>query len=141
MDDMNSMLNSVLSDPESMKQIKELADMLKSDDADSAAPDGEQSGGMDMSALTGMLGALSGGTSSAGTSAGGIDFEMITQLGKVISAVGGEDKNRALLMALRPHVSADKQERIDKAVKLLRLYAVIMTLKDSGMLGKLDKLF
>ena len=31
MEDMNDMLGSLLSDPESMQQIKELADMLKSD--------------------------------------------------------------------------------------------------------------
>lgn len=31
MEDMNDMLGSLLSDPESMQQIKELADMLKSE--------------------------------------------------------------------------------------------------------------
>ena len=48
-----------------------------------------------------------------------------------------DDKNAALLLALRPHVSEARQQRIDRAVKLLRLYAMWSVLKESGLLQEL----
>lgn len=133
MDDMNEMLGSILNDPESMQQIKELAEMLKgesnSQDSDQAS---SSSGGMDFSALAGLMGAMGGASSGNGP-----DLSMISELGKAFSAAESQDKNSGLLLALKPHLSPDRQERVDKAVKLLKLYAVIMVLKDSGMLGKL----
>ena len=43
----------------------------------------------------------------------------------------------ALLLALRPHVSQERQQRIDRAVKLLRLYTMWSILKESGLLQDL----
>ena len=43
MEDMNDMLGSLLSDPESMQQIKELADMLKSEMPSDGQKRGERS--------------------------------------------------------------------------------------------------
>lgn len=134
MDDMNEMLSSILSDPESMQQIKELADMLKSETGTDNAAGGANGGtaapsAADMSALAGLLG---GG--------GPVNADMLGMLGKLMSAAGGEDKNRDLLLALRPHLSGDKQTRLDKAVKMLKIYSMAEALKDSGLLGSLDKL-
>ena len=134
MDDISGMLGSILGDPESMKQIKELADMLRSEtsgDADANTSEGGEASaqGIDLSALAGMLGADSG-----------INAEMLGMLGTLMSAAGGDDKNRALLMALRPHLSCEKQARLDKAVKMLRIYSLAEAMKNSGLLGKLDKL-
>lgn len=134
MDDINGMLGSILGDPESMKQIKELADMLRSEVSDDAAANTSEGGelppqGMDLSALAGLLGAESG-----------LNTEMLSMIGTLMSAAGGDDKNRALLMALRPHLSSEKQARLDKAVKMLRIYSLAEAMKNSGLLGKLDKL-
>ena len=60
------------------------------------------------------------------------------EIAGLISGTGGGDKDSELLLALKPHVNTARQEKIDKAVKLLRIYAVINVLKDSGMLGKLS---
>lgn len=134
---MNEMLGSILNDPESMKQIQELAEMLKSDgtaDADSGNSGEAQpsSGGMDFSSLAGLMGAMSGAAGGNGP-----DLGMIAEIGKAISGAGSQDKNSELLLALRPHLTPERQDRVDKAVKLLRIYAIVMVLKDSGMLGKL----
>lgn len=142
---MNDMIGSLLSDPESMQQIKELADMLKTESEENGAAPGQtgsDGGGADFSALAGMLGSMMGSSQKSGeSSGGGMDLEMIMQLMQIMTAAGNDDKDRNLLMALRPHLSADKQEKIDRAVKLLKIYAIITTLKNSGMLGRLDKLF
>lgn len=81
--------------------------------------------GIDPSALSGLFGS------------GGLDMGMIMGLGKVLSAAGGDDKNTALLLALKPHLSTERQGRVDKAVKLLKMYSIFLALKDSGMLGQL----
>lgn len=44
------------------------------------------------------------------------------------------DKRTGLLLALKPHMSSERQERVDKAVKLLKIAAVIPVLKNQGLL-------
>lgn len=118
MDNMNDMLSSVLGDPESLQQIKELADLLKS----------ETDGGSEVS------------QTSADDCSGGFDPAMLMGLMGAVSAAGNDDKNRALILALKPYLSSERQAKADKAVKLLKMYAVFSELKKSGMLGNLDKL-
>lgn len=122
MDNMNDMLSSVLGDPESLQQIKELADLLKS----------ETEGGSETE--------QSPHNSSSEDSSGGFDPAMLMGLMGAVSAAGNDDKNRALILALKPYLSSERQAKADKAVKLLKMYAVFTELKKSGMLGNLDKL-
>ena len=136
LDDLADKIQSILSDDESMRQIKELADMLKSDDAggNSASADtyyNEQSmnnndnnsddSGFDFGSLL-----------------GGIDLGMIMQL---MSAFTSSDKNSDLLLALKPHLSDEKQQKVDKAIKMLKIYNMYQIIKENGMLNDLDKLF
>lgn len=122
MDSINDMMSSVLGDPESLQQIKELADLLKS----------ETEGSSDNSETE--------KPSASEESSGGFDPAMLMSLMGAVSAAGNDDKNRSLILALKPYLSAERQERADKAVKLLRIYAVFNELKKSGMLSNLDKL-
>lgn len=140
MDDMNDMLSSILSDPESMQQIKELADMLKAESGNDSPGGGQEqpsggSGDGGMSALMGLLGNMGGGDGGSP-----INADMLGMLSTLMTAAGGEDKNRSLLLALRPHLSGDKQVKLDKAVKMLKIYSMAQALKDSGLLGSIDKL-
>ena len=121
MEGMNDMLGSLLNDPESMQQLKELADMLNDETS--------QSGGSEPS---------EGTQENGGNMFGGIDIGTVMEIAGLISGTGGGDKDSELLLALKPHVNTARQEKIDKAVKLLRIYAVLNVLKDSGMLGKLS---
>ncbi|UKI16784.1 MAG: hypothetical protein L6V87_02625 [Ruminococcus sp.] len=85
MEDMNDMLGSLLSDPESMQQIKELADMLKSEmpsdgKSGESGQNGQSSqGGFDFGSLAGLMG-------------GQFDPNMLTAVSKVLAAMNGEDK-------------------------------------------------
>ncbi|MBQ8550287.1 MAG: hypothetical protein IKL44_05300 [Clostridia bacterium] len=47
----------------------------------------------------------------------------------------GEDDRSRLLLALRPHLSPERRERVDKAVKLLRIVSIMPLLKESGLLN------
>ncbi len=121
MDNMNDMLNSVLGDPESLRQIQELADMLKDETGDSSQDKNAD-------------------TASENDSSDGFDPAMLMSIMGAVSAAGGDDKNRSLILALKPYLSSERQARADKAVKFLKMYAVFNELKKSGMLNNLDKL-
>ena len=112
MDDISQKIQSLLNDEESMRQIQELAAMFSGDNSVSSQ---EQ-------------------TSSEGF---GINPAAIMQL---IGAMSQQDKNCDLLLALREHLSVEKQQKIDKAVKLMKLYNIFIAMRENGMLDDMEKL-
>ncbi len=109
MDDLAEKINSVLSDPESLKQLGEIAKMLgfSPDGAEENPP--EQTEMPDIAALTALAGKL--------------------------RDAGGDDDNIRFLSALRPLMSEEKRPRIDKAIRLLKLINLLPVIRDSGLLG------
>ena len=123
LDDLAGKLQSILSDEESLRQIKELADMIMPPNPGNSG--GEPSGGDS---------AEPGGASDSDEAegfGGGFNIGAIMSL---MSTFNEPDKNSELLIALRPHLSSERQERADKAVRMLKLYNVYINLKDNGML-------
>lgn len=125
MDDIMNKINKILSDPESIKQISELAQMFmsetgnnnKSSNASDSNPDNsENSSDSDSGAFSGL------------------DFSKLIKIQEIIGAVSGKDKNAELLLALKPHLSPERQKKADKAIKLLKLLTVWNIIRDSGML-------
>ena len=60
-------------------------------------------------------------------------------IGKIMglaSAFGNQkpDHRSALLLALKPHLGEARRERVDKAVKLLKIVAMLPLLKENGIL-------
>ena len=124
MDDVMDKVSGLLSDEESVQQLSELAKMFMSevnDGSDTAsgepASDGED-----------------GGSSDSG---GMPDIETILKLTSLAGAFTQSDKNADLLLALKPHLGEEKQKRVDKAVKLLKLIAVWNMAKESGLLNNI----
>lgn len=110
MEDLAEKINSVLSDPESVKQLGEIAQMLGFS-PDSPPPQAEES------------------PSPAP------DVGAIMNLAGKLKEAGGDDDNIRFLMALRPLLSEEKRPKIDKAVKMLKLINLLPIIKDSGILG------
>ena len=52
-------------------------------------------------------------------------------------ALSQKDKNAELLLALKPHLSEERQKKVDKAVKLLKLIAIWNMAKENGLLSDL----
>ena len=67
----------------------------------------------------------------------GPDLSSIFKLTGLKSAFSQRDKNSELLLALKPHLKEEKQKKVDKAVKILKLIAVWNIAKESGMLEDL----
>lgn len=159
MDDLMNKLQSVLNDEESMNQIKELANMLtaempqndqntqsNSNNPPAPAPlqnSGAQNGQNNMPDLSALLQSLTGGgqqsappqNATAQNALPNFDMAKIMQLGQVIQSANKNDKNIDLLLALRPLLKEENQVKIDRLIKIFRLFAMYPALKESGILG------
>ncbi len=110
MDDFAEKISSILSDEESMKQIGELAAMLGLSPDSSSQPEAQSTqDSLDIGALTGLMQKMKG-------------FQP-------------DDDNTRFLLALRPLLGEEKQNKIDRAVKILRLLNILPLISESGLLG------
>ncbi len=116
MDDLSSKLQGLLSDPNSMEQIKQMAQGLLGGAAPAVAPAAASS----PASLENLLG----------------DAQNMGKIMKIMSALQNQpnDNRTQLLMALKPHLSPERAKRVDSAVKLLRLASIAPALADSGIL-------
>ncbi|MBQ8687133.1 MAG: hypothetical protein IJ512_01135 [Ruminococcus sp.] len=120
MDDLLGKMQSVLSDPESMQQLQELAKMLGTGDET----------GTDAAASTAESPDRCGKDAQ---DEGGLDIGMLMQLSSLMGSTG-QDENSALLLALKPHLKEERQKKVDRALKLMKLMTVWKTLKETGLL-------
>ncbi len=117
MENLLGRMQEVLSDPESMKQISELAQMFKSGEF-STSPE-EKKPPPD-----------AGKTENAFPD---FDPTLLLKAGELFQQQE-HDKNTDLLLALRPHLRQYRQERLDRAVRMLKLWHIWKQLQASGML-------
>ncbi len=96
---------------------------------------GNGGGAPDLSSLLASLGG--GGGNSDGGDGAGMSPQDLSMMMKVFSALNNnkDDDRSRLLYSLKPHLSAERQERVDKAVKLLRLAGLLPLIKDFNLLG------
>lgn len=113
MDDLSKKLSEILNDPESMNRVREMAESILSEKPE---PEPQKN---DLSALA--------------------DIGEISQIMGLVSRLQSQndDPRAALLSALKPHLSEAKREKVDTAIKILRLLDLLPLIKESGILGKL----
>lgn len=109
-------LNRLLSNPDAMSQIMQLAQSLGGGET-APAPQPAAPPPPPQGAGTGDL--LSSLT-------GGVDPSLLLKLMPLIRELGGQqDSNaRQLLYALKPYLKADRQDKIERALQLARLFHV-----------------
>lgn len=130
MDDFSEKLAGILNDPESMERVRMMAESLLGDSNEkNAAPvlprpvQSAPSGGMGD-----LLSAFGDGMPDAAT------LKKIMGIISKFKSVGNDDRS-ALLLALRPHLSEPRKEKLDTAMKILRLIDILPYLKESGLLN------
>lgn len=113
-------LNQILSDPGAMAQIMQLAQSLGGDASAPPSPPPASS----------KQPSSDNGASLLSSLAGGIDPAMLTKLLPLVRELGGkQDSNaRALLYALRPYLKEERQEKVERALQLARLFHLGKTL-------------
>lgn len=121
MDDMSAKIQEILSDEESMKQLNELAQMFSASEKNDSHEQPAQSASAEQKA-----------------DIPDFDFSMIFKLQEIMNKTT-DDKTSGFLIALKPLLRKERQEKVDKAVKILRLLAVWDVLKESGLLNNFLK--
>lgn len=121
MDDLASKLGELLNNPGSLEQIKNLAGMLGGGIGSQpapppAAPQPEQ-------------------LASPVPAADGEMLQTMMKVAPLLSSLHQEDDTTRLLRALRPMLGADRQKKLDEAIKLLQLMRLLPLVKSSGLLG------
>ncbi len=116
-------LNSILSNPDAMSQIMQLAQSLSGPGPGQEAPSASPPPPPQQAAAPPPMG---GGDlfSSLSSLAGGMDPKLLTRLLPLLQELGGQrDSNaRALLYALRPYLKEEKQNKVERALQLARLF-------------------
>lgn len=114
-------LNSILSDPSAMSQIMQLAQSLSG-----SGPEPSSAPPPPPPQQTAAPPPMGGGDlfSSLSSLAGGMDPKFLSRLLPLIQELGGQrDSNaRALLYALRPYLKEEKQDKVERALQLARLF-------------------
>lgn len=138
MDDLMAKLQSVLNDEQSMKQLGELANMLSSGEPQENSAAQQETSQPDFSQLLGSLG-LGAQQETAPppppASTGNLDMAKLLKLQAIMQQANKHDKNVDLLLALRPLLKEENQVKIDRLIKIFKLFAVYPLLKESGLLG------
>ena len=122
-DDMMGKIQEMLSDEESMKQLSELAKMFSSSENDNNNQNKEMAEGKSEAAFP-----------SGDFGLGDIDINKLFKVQEIMSQAS-TDKSAELLLALKPLLREERRAKVDKAVKILKLFAVWTVLKDSGLLS------
>ena len=135
MDDLMAKLQSVLNDEQSMKQLSQLAGALSGDSAPQAQPAAVQASANDFSQLLKSLDLNTQTQQPAPPAAPGIDVAKLMQLQAILQQANKHDKNIDLLLALRPLLKEENQVKIDRLIKIFKLFSVYPALKQSGLLG------
>ena len=60
---------------------------------------------------------------------GNIDIEAIMKLGEMLQSMNASDKNTQLLLALKPHLRPENRQKVDNALKLMKIINILPLLK------------
>ena len=114
MDDLNAKLGAILNDPAAMKEIAALASSLGVD-AQSAQP--------------------APAPAPAPTPVDSMGLGAMSALMPLLGSFKAEDETTRLLDAIRPFLSEERRQKLDKAKKLIRIMRLMPMLRDLDILG------
>ncbi|MDE6797576.1 MAG: hypothetical protein K2J36_06155 [Ruminococcus sp.] len=124
MEDTMEKIGKILSDEESVRQLTELAQILMNDNKNNNNNNNNSNGSNDCD-----------NNNSINNNGNMPDIAKMMQLTELMGNFSQNDKNTELLMALKPHLKEERQIKVDKAVKMLKLMTVWNTAKESGLLN------
>ena len=112
MDDLNAKLSGILNDPAAMKEIAALASSLGIDAPDqpkNAAPPPPVNDGIGLGTMSALM--------------------------PLLGSFKAEDETTRLLDAIRPFLSGERQQKLDKAKKLIRIMRLLPMLRELDLFG------
>lgn len=114
MDDLSEKLAGLLNDPDTMDRVRKMAENILGGQQETHQ---EQTNSLQN--VGGILGA-----------------DEIQSIISIISKLkhSGNDNRTQLLTALKSHLSEPRREKVDTAIKILKMIEILPLLKDSGLL-------
>ncbi len=127
MPDIQDKLNQILSNPEALKQVQSLGEQLGL----SANQKTNEKAKENASTVTAPAPAPSLPQISNAFSPDMLNA--VTRLAPLMNSFKGDDDTTRLLHSLRPFLSLERQTKLDKAEKMLKLIRLMPLLKDNGL--------
>ena len=112
MDDIASKITQILGDEDGMKKISQLASSLMSQNESKQEPQNPQFSDMQIDP---------------------VQMGNIMKMISLLKSNNKDDNNTRLLVALKPHLSHDRQKKVDKAISILKIVKLLPLLKESGL--------
>lgn len=128
MSELEEKINSILSSPEEMEKIAQLAKSFMG----GTEGDGDKKTNTDGNALNDILGGILGkkstGDSAAGASPlGDIDPKMLALMGKILSGSGSGGGGNGVISALLPYFSEKRRTKLEKAMRMAKMVKIAET--------------
>lgn len=64
-----------------------------------------------------------------------INIEILANLQKIFDNMSENEKNAELILSLKPLLSDELKQKADEAIKMLKIFSIIPTLKENGILN------
>lgn len=126
MDNLNDIINSLSADDINM--LKGVASSILGDEAKNNSQPHQQSDNANNN--SGKSSDISNAL-ALGNSFDNIDFDMIMKAKTIFEKMNNtKSKNADLIMALKPHLNPETQNKADQALRILRLFEVLPLLKE-----------
>ena len=109
--DLNAMLQSVLSDPAQMAKLTRAAQALMGGAESPAPPPPAED--------------ASASAAPAAPGLGAQDMDILSALGGALGGRKEASRSTALLMAMRPYMKPEKREKLDRAMKLTQMVRMV----------------
>ncbi|MGI5895058.1 MAG: hypothetical protein ACOX6P_10795 [Candidatus Merdivicinus sp.] len=130
MDDLTSKVQEILGSEDGMRQLQEMAKALGlSPESGDSAP--APSGAGDLSS---MLAGLTGNAEDSAQSDLPISAGDLLKIGNLLQNVQHETPSTALLRALKPLLRPERRKKVEEAVRIMQLLALLPVLQQSGLL-------
>lgn len=124
MDNLNDIINNLSADDINM--LKGVASSILGDSADTTEQQKPQQNNIQQNTPQ-----QSGVPALAGLGLDGIDFNMIMKAKTIFEKMNNtSNKNVDLIMALKPHLSPETQNKADQAMRILKLFEVLPLLRE-----------
>lgn len=117
MDDISEKLQSMLSDEEGLKKLQSIYEILSESGCKEESTDQSENCECEDT-----------------NQAGEFDFSNLLKMQSLFNA-DMDNNSTALINALKPYLSPEKQKKADKAVKLLNILNMYTVLKETGLLN------
>ena len=117
-------LNSILANPDAMAQIMQLAQSLSGDNQSPVPPPPPTPAPPQQPFPRPPAPPPQGGVDLLSSLAGGVDPTLLMKLMPLIQELGSQNDSNArqLLYALRPYLKPERQEKVERALQLARLF-------------------